>query len=60
MNRGRTSVTFPEKAYLFGTTAKELVLEKNLPWRKPSSENNPRKNSSGSELPPPGKSHNSS
>jgi hypothetical protein len=27
MNRGRTSVTFPEKAYFFRTTTKELIRE---------------------------------
>jgi hypothetical protein len=31
MNRSQTSVTFPEKAYLFETTTKELIRRRTSP-----------------------------
>jgi hypothetical protein len=43
MNRGRTSVTFPEKAYLFGTTKKELIGEEPPPEKAFLSEQSKKK-----------------
>ncbi len=54
MNRGRTSVAFPEKAYLFGTTTKELVREE-PPLEKAFLSEQSKKKSSGRKLPSPEK-----
>jgi hypothetical protein len=59
MNRGRTSVTFPEKAYLFGTTTKELAREE-PPLEKAFLSEQSKKKLMGEKATSPGKSLNSS
>lgn len=52
MNRGRTSVAFPEKAYLFETTTKEHIGEEPPRDKTFLSEQSQKKLMGGNKLPP--------